>query len=252
MLTEQKISHLQKVFPSSEVKQLNSHIRVRHDLDKMSGSEPKQPKFDDFCKNILQTGDGFDYVFATSRQNLRRRTDPSDELETVHYTSLVTNDGTVHQMKTVFFPSFTADFRDISQDIVGPEKPIQVVDGFVEATDDGRLNYFIIPPEDGAEKKQSAIIWDELFKKIFWFREEKIQENIDISLSLADPFDVNNQQVVLTASYRNNSLSVVLDENSAVELQESMRKPYRGAIRLLDIREKQKVSKSANRALPDF
>lgn len=251
MSFEQKIGQLQKVFSFSEVKQLKNRIRVRHDLDKMSGSEPK-PKFEDFCKNILQTGDGFDYVFTTSRQNLRRRTDPSDDLETIYYTSFVTNDKTVHQMKTVFFPSFAADFRNISQDIAGTEKPIQVVNGFIEATEDGQLNYFITPPEDGAEKKRSAIVWDELFKKIFWFREKGIQEDIDIALSLVDPLDVNNEQVLLTASYREESLSIVLDENSAINLQESMRKPYRGAIRFLDIREKQRISKSVNPALSDF
>ena len=226
---EQKTARLKQAFPFAEIKQFGSRLLIKHNLDAArSGISPKL--ISSLAKNIAQLGDGFDLVFTTSRLNTRRRVDPSDQIETLYYTSMVTGDGTVHQIKTAR-STFPDEFKEVCVDIFN--QPVKGAQGFIGVGQDGSLNYFIT--------SQASSLWQELFLKMFLHKQTP-EKNIAITLSLARPADENSRGVLVTASDGKESLSIVLNEQSALALRDTMEKSH-GAVNFFDMRSAQKSAR---------
>lgn len=247
MGVEQKIGNYQKTFPFAEIRQAGQHLVVRHKIE--SGPDLSKTAHS-LSKNIFDVGEGFDHVFFTRRQNNRRMTDPSDQIETAYYTSIVARDGSVHQIKS-FNPGFQEAFS-VATYSATENHPVVYADGFVEISNEGNVSYFLTPPNDFHARGRSTAIWHGLFDQIFWNRTESIEKDILVTISGADNENPHNGQVVVSASYRGESLSIVLPEKSANELCHSLEKPYRGSISFRDSRESQKHSHLLKTPLADF
>lgn len=247
MGVEQKIGAYQKTFPFAEIKHAGKHLIIRHKV----GTEPGLNKTAHaLSKSIFEMGEGFDHVFFTNRPNSRRLTDPSDQIENAYFTSIVARDGSIHQIKT-FNPGFQEEFNIASYSAT-ENHPITYIDGFVDVSSEGNVSYFLTPPNDTDARGRSTVIWRELFDQIFWNRSESTNEDIVITMSGANNEDPYNGEVVVSASYGDESLSIVLPETAGVALCQSLKKPYRGSISFKDVREGQKRSHLLKSPLADF
>lgn len=248
MGVEQKLSSLQKTFPFAEVARRGERILVKHKPNS-AGVKTERPVLS-LAKQVHEAGGGFDSIFFTNRPSARRITDPSDQLETNYFASIITNDGNVHQIGTAD-PGFQRELMMVAGEATA-NGAIAFIDGFIDFDENNRVNYFITPPDEAGEKSTAQAHWKGLFDRMFWNWPGGIQEDIDVILSLADPTDAENHDNVVTASYRDQSLSIVLDPQTAQKLIDDMKHPYRGAVSYYDIRSTQGLSPMLKTPLSKF
>lgn len=239
MSVEQKVASLQKAFPSAEVRKVGHRLLVRHQLE--VGPQISDNAAPRLLRDISQLGGSPDLIFTTDRFSIRRRVDPSDQIERVFYTSMRVKDGTVHQIRST--KSFQEDVKTRSK-IATNNPSIRSVDGFIEV-DEKNIHYVLTPREELSEKKSSTLTWKELVKKMV--AEMDASDRILLTLSSTENDTENN---IVTASYLDESISIVLDQTSAESLVNSFEEP--SIMQYVDLRDLQGLPKSVNKPLADF
>lgn len=239
MAIEQKVASLQRAFPSAEVRKIGPRLLVRHRLE--VGPQISEETAPQLLKGISQLGGPPDIIFTTNRLSNRRLADPSDQRERVFYTSMRAKDGTVHQIRST--ESFQENIKSHSK-IAANNPSIRSVDGFIEV-DEKNIHYILTPREEPQEKKSSVSVWKELVRKMV--AEMEISDRILLTLSSTENDSNNN---VVTASYLDESISIVLDQTASESLTNAFEDP--NVMQFVDLRGIQRLPKSVAKPLADF
>lgn len=240
MAIEQKVASLQRAFPSAEVRKIGPRLLVRHHL--AVGPQISEETAPQLLKGISQLGGPPDIIFMTNRLSNRRLTDPSDQRERVFYTSMRVKDGTVHQIRST--ESFQENIKSHSK-IATNNPSIRSVDGFIEV-DEKNIHYVLTPREEPQEKKSSVSVWKELVRKMVTDRLE-LSDRILLTLSLTEN-DLSSN--IVTASYLDESISIVLDLTASEGLTNAFEDP--NIMQFVDLRDIQRLPKSVAKPLADF
>ncbi len=239
MSVEQKVASLQKAFPSAEVRKVGHRLLVRHQLE--VGPQISDNAAPRLLRDISQLGGSPDLILTTDRLKSRRRVDPSDQIERVFYTSIRAKDGTVHQIRST--ESFQENIKYVA-DTTLDNQSVRLVNGFIEV-DEKNIHYVLTPREEPTEKKSSITIWKELVRKLV--ADMKISDRILLILSSTEN-DADNS--IITASYLDESISIVLDKTSSESLVNSFEEP--SIMQYVDLRDLQGLPKSVSKPLADF